>query len=85
MPRPVPPPASEPPLPRDVKCNDELYLIGVHLAQYRHATRSPTDYWEEALRRDFGDSRATTRWGYGGSVSVNLTPRIPTSSERSND
>ncbi len=63
MPRPVPPPASEPPLPRDVKCNDELYLIGVHLAQYRHATRSPTDYWEEALRRDFGDSRANNAMG----------------------
>ena len=63
MPRPVPPPASEPPLPREVKSNDELYLIGVHLAQFRHATRSPTDYWEEALRRDFGDSRANNAMG----------------------
>ena len=44
---------------------DELYLIGLHLEQYRHATRLPEIYWREALRRDPDDSRcnlALGRW-----------------------
>ncbi|MFZ4599712.1 MAG: tetratricopeptide repeat protein, partial [Terrimicrobiaceae bacterium] len=40
--------------------NDELYLTGLHLAQYRHATRSADIYWREAIRRDAGDSRCHT-------------------------
>ena len=57
--------ATEPPMPRDVRGCDELYLTGLHLEQYRHATRCPTLYWREALRRDPGDSRchlALGRW-----------------------
>lgn len=50
--------ATEPPAPSEMGSTDELYLTGVHLAQYRHATRSPEPYWEEALRRDPGDSRS---------------------------
>jgi tetratricopeptide (TPR) repeat protein len=50
--------ATEPPAPAEIASADELYLTGVHLAQYRHATRSPEPYWEEALRRDPGDSRS---------------------------
>ncbi|SDE07699.1 DUF5107 domain-containing protein [Glycomyces harbinensis] len=53
-------PASEPPAPADIASADELYLTGLHLAQYRHATRSPEPYWEEALRRDPGDARCHT-------------------------
>jgi len=53
----VPPPATEPPLPKDIKSNDELYVTGLHLDQYRHATRMPETYWREAIRRDPGDSR----------------------------
>ncbi|MFC3493648.1 DUF5107 domain-containing protein [Glycomyces rhizosphaerae] len=53
-------PATEPPLPADVASTDELFLTGLHLAQYRHATRSPEPYWEEALRRDPGDARSHT-------------------------
>jgi tetratricopeptide (TPR) repeat protein len=49
--------ATEPPAPAEIESVDELYLTGVHLAQYRHATRSPEPYWAEALRRDPGDSR----------------------------
>jgi tetratricopeptide (TPR) repeat protein len=49
--------ASEPPVPSAIGSADELYLTGVHLAQYRHPTRSPLPYWEEALRRDPGDAR----------------------------
>jgi tetratricopeptide (TPR) repeat protein len=42
---------------------EELYLTGVHLAQYRQATRRPEIYWQEALRRDPFDSRANTALG----------------------
>jgi tetratricopeptide (TPR) repeat protein len=53
-------PATEPPAPADIASVEELYLTGLHLAQYRHATRRPEPYWEEALRRDPGESRAAT-------------------------
>ena len=55
--------ATEPALPPDVRSNDELYLIGVHLEQYRHATREPDAYWREALCRDPGDSRCNNAMG----------------------
>jgi tetratricopeptide (TPR) repeat protein len=58
VPVPEPAVATEPPQPGDVPNNDELFLIGLHLEQYRHPTRSPEPYWREALRRDAGDSRA---------------------------
>ncbi|WP_194201921.1 DUF5107 domain-containing protein [Glycomyces albidus] len=53
-------PATEPPAPGDIDSVDELYQTGLHLDQYRHATRSPEPYWEEALRRDPGDARCNT-------------------------
>lgn len=49
--------ATEPPLPKDIQSIDELFLVGVHLEQYRHPTRSPEAYWKEALSRDPDDSR----------------------------
>ncbi len=55
--------ATEPPLPEEVRSNDELYLIGLHLEQYRHATRSPEPYLSEAVRRDPKDSRANCALG----------------------
>ncbi len=58
-----PPPATEPPLPGDVATNEELFLIGRHLEQYRHATRQPEPYWREGLRRDPDDSRCNTALG----------------------
>ncbi len=60
-----PAPAVAPPAPEAVASADELFVIGQHLEQYRHATRCPTRYWCEALRRDPGDSRcnlALGRW-----------------------
>jgi tetratricopeptide (TPR) repeat protein len=59
----VPPPATEPPLPGKVSSTDELYITGLHLEQYRHATRCPTIYWREALRRDPLDSRCNNAIG----------------------
>ncbi|HET6410580.1 MAG TPA: DUF5107 domain-containing protein [Anaeromyxobacter sp.] len=56
--------AKEPPPPGEVKSADELYLIGLHLDQYRHATRSPETYWKEAVRRDPLDSRCNTALGF---------------------
>ncbi len=53
----VPAPAEEPPRPADVATVEELYLIGLHIEQYRHATRSPEDWWLEGLRRDPEDVR----------------------------
>jgi tetratricopeptide (TPR) repeat protein len=55
--------ASVPPEPADINASDELYLTAVHLAQYRHPTRSATAYLEEALRRDPLDSRAALALG----------------------
>jgi tetratricopeptide (TPR) repeat protein len=62
---PRPATATEPELPEDIVSSDELYLVGLHLEQYRHATREPASYWQEALRRDGSDSRcnhALGRW-----------------------
>jgi tetratricopeptide (TPR) repeat protein len=61
--RPVPPPASEPLSPKDVATADELYVIGLHLEQYRHPTRYPENYWQEALARDPGDARCNNALG----------------------
>ena len=46
--------ATEPAAPAQVGSVEELALVGAHLEQYRHATRSPEPYWREALRRDPG-------------------------------
>jgi len=60
---PLPEPATEPPLPKEIVSSDELYVTGLHLEQYRHATRYPEPYWEEALERDPLDSRCNTALG----------------------
>jgi len=59
----VPPPATEPPAPEEISSTDELFITGLHLDQYRHATRSPALYWREALRRDPLDSRSNNALG----------------------
>jgi len=61
--RPVPEPARPALLPQQIGSQDELYLTGLHLEQYRHATFLPEDYYEEALRRDPGDSRCNCALG----------------------
>jgi len=59
----VPPPATEPLPPKEITSADELYFTGLHLEQYRHATRSPVLYWREALRRDPLDARNNNAMG----------------------
>lgn len=61
--RPIPDSAEAALLPQDVKTNEQLYLTGLHLEQYRHATWLPTDYYEEALRRDPDDIRCLNAMG----------------------
>jgi tetratricopeptide (TPR) repeat protein len=58
-----PPAADEPPMPKQLASGDELYLTGLHLEQYRHATRAPEAYWLEALKRDPLDSRCNHAMG----------------------
>ena len=57
------PAAAEPPPPGALGSAEELYLTGLHLEQYRHATRDPVAYWDEALRRDPLDARCNTAMG----------------------
>ncbi len=56
-------PATESPPPQKVKTNEELFLTGLHLEQYRHATRHPDLYWRELLDRDPNDVRANNALG----------------------
>ncbi len=50
-------------MPEDIRTNEELYLTGMHLEQYRHATFEPDPYYLEALKRDPGDIRNNTAYG----------------------
>jgi tetratricopeptide (TPR) repeat protein len=61
--RPIPDAAEAALSPEDTKTNDQLYLTGLHLEQYRHATWSALDYYEEALRRDPNDVRCLSQTG----------------------
>ncbi|MEA4810165.1 hypothetical protein SDC9_25170 [bioreactor metagenome] len=59
----IPDPAKPALDPSDVQSTEQLYLTGLHLEQYRHATYKATDYYEEALRRDAGDVRNNNAMG----------------------
>jgi len=59
----VPNPAKVIPEPAALRTTETLYLAGLHLEQYRHATREPEDYYREALRRDRSDVRNNTALG----------------------
>lgn len=59
----IPPAATAAKLPADIEQIEDLYLNGLHLEQYRHATFSPIDYYEEALRRSPGDVRCNNAMG----------------------
>jgi tetratricopeptide (TPR) repeat protein len=59
----TPPPATPAEPPAAIESTEELFLNGLHLEQYRHATAEPEAYYREALRRDPQDSRSHNAMG----------------------
>lgn len=59
----VPEAASAPPDPEDCKTNEDLYLYGLHIEQYRHATYAAEEYYLEGLKRDRTDIRLNNAYG----------------------
>lgn len=49
--------------PNTIESIEELYLCGLHLEQYRHATYDPSAYYLEALSREPGDVRNNNAMG----------------------
>ncbi len=49
--------------PEEITTQEELYLTGLHIEQYRHATYLPDPYYLEGLKRDPLDSRINTAYG----------------------
>lgn len=61
--KPTPDPAKAAKDPQDIASIEQLYLTGLHLEQYRHATYNPTDYYLEALKREPADTRCNNAMG----------------------
>ena len=58
------PDAAKPlPAPEELRSNEALFLAGLHLEQYRHATFEPELYYLEGLKRDPGDIRINVSYG----------------------
>lgn len=58
------PAAAKPALePGAITSIEQLFLTGLHIEQYRHATFKATDYYQEALRREPGDVRCNNAMG----------------------
>lgn len=49
--------------PEEIMTNEELFLTGQHIEQYRHATYLPDPYYLEGLKRDSGDIRINNAYG----------------------
>lgn len=49
--------------PEETPTCEQLYLTGLHIEQYRHASYLATDYYQEALRRDPSDVRNNNAMG----------------------
>lgn len=58
-----PEPVTPPPFPAEIKTSEELYLAGLRLEQFYNPALEPYPYYEEALKRDPGDSRVNTALG----------------------
>ncbi len=56
-------PAKAAKLPEEILTNEELYLTGQHIEQYRHATWLPDPYYLEGLKRDPEDTRINNAYG----------------------
>ncbi|MDR0507911.1 MAG: DUF5107 domain-containing protein [Dysgonamonadaceae bacterium] len=61
--KPAPEPARAARAPKEINSIEQLYLTGLHLEQYRHATYNPTDYYLEALKREPNDIRCNNAMG----------------------
>lgn len=61
--KPVPDPARAAKPPKAIDSQEQLYLTGLHIEQYRHATYKATDYYLEALKREPGDIRCNNAMG----------------------
>lgn len=59
----IPEPAKAAKAPKEIDSVEELFLNGLHLEQYRHATYDPMEYYQEALNRAPGDSRCNNAIG----------------------
>ncbi|MDE5696842.1 MAG: DUF5107 domain-containing protein [Lachnospiraceae bacterium] len=59
----LPEPARAAKEPQEIMTNEELYLTGQHIEQYRHATYLPDPYYLEGLKRDPGDIRINDAYG----------------------
>jgi len=59
----VPDAAKPLPEPHEIRTNEQLYLAGLHLEQYRHATFEPEAYYLEGLKRDSSDIRINVAYG----------------------
>ncbi|TVY02176.1 DUF5107 domain-containing protein [Cohnella terricola] len=59
----VPEAAKPLPEPAELRTNEQLYLAGLHLEQYRHATFEPEAYYLEGLKRDPSDIRLNVAYG----------------------
>ena len=59
----LPEPAKAAKAPEEIMTCEELYLTGLHIEQYRHATYLPDPYYLEGLKRDPGDIRINNAYG----------------------
>jgi tetratricopeptide (TPR) repeat protein len=60
---PMPEPVKPPPPPQEIKTVEELYLTGLRLEQFYNPAFEPYPYYEEALKRDPGESRVNASLG----------------------
>lgn len=61
--KPLPDIVDRPKRPADIENTEELYLVGLRNLQFHNPFIDPTDYFNEVLRRDSGDTRANTKMG----------------------
>ncbi|MDB5276113.1 MAG: hypothetical protein JWR61_1068 [Ferruginibacter sp.] len=59
----IPAPAMAAKKPAEIDNNEQLFLTGLHIEQYRHATFDARNYYTEALRRDARDARCNNAMG----------------------
>ncbi len=60
---PMPRPAQAIPPAKEAATNEELFLFGQHIEQYRHATWDAAEYYLEGLKRDPTDARINNAYG----------------------